>query len=161
VRFITSWLPAVVWTVAVLSFSTTDWSAAQTGELLMPMFGSMFPWATPDQLLLVHAFTRKAAHVTEYALLAALWFRGIVRSTSTPGLAAWLSVATSVACAIVDEVHQATIPSRTGSRADVLIDGSAALATSLALYLWLRRRGEGADVHDGASGGAAGPLTSG
>ena len=119
--------------MVVFSFSTPDWSAAQTGELLMPIFGSLFSWATPDQILLMHAFTRKAAHVTEYALLAALWFRAIVRSTSAPGLAAWLSVATSLACAIIDELHQATLPSRTGSPVDVMIDGSAALAASIVL----------------------------
>jgi VanZ family protein len=139
--WLASWLPAVAWTMVVLSFSSGEWSAAQTGQLLMPVFGSIFWWATPDQLVLIHGVTRKAAHVTEYAILAALWFRAIRRTTARPGVAASLSLLTSVACAIVDEVHQASVPSRTGSPIDVGIDATAALAACVLLHVWTRGRG--------------------
>lgn len=122
-------MPALIWTGLVLGFSSGDFSAENTGSLLAPVLIWLFPWITPDQIGAIHGLVRKAAHVTEYGILAMLWFRALTRGVSfRVPTAAWLALAISVATAIVDESHQATVPSRTGSAADVLLDSFGAAA---------------------------------
>ena len=124
-----TWVPALVWTALVLGFSSGDFSAENTGSLLAPGLRWLFPWLTPDQIGAIHGLVRKSAHVTEYGILALLWFRTLTRGAGYRGPAgAWLALAISVAAAIVDESHQATLPSRTGSAADVLLDSVGAAA---------------------------------
>jgi VanZ family protein len=57
---------------------------------------------------------RKIAHMTEYAILAAL----LVRALRQPGWAVVLGIAYSIS----DEVHQSFISGRHGSPVDVVID---------------------------------------
>jgi VanZ family protein len=57
---------------------------------------------------------RKIAHMTEYAILAAL----LVRALRQPGWA----VVVAIAYSISDEVHQSFISGRHGSPVDVVID---------------------------------------
>ena len=57
---------------------------------------------------------RKAAHVTEYAILGALLFRALEREV--PALAA------GIAYACTDEIHQHFVPGRNGSPLDLLFD---------------------------------------
>jgi VanZ family protein len=57
---------------------------------------------------------RKAAHVTEYAILGALLVRALERE-----LPAFLA---GVAYAITDEIHQVFVTGRHGSPVDVVID---------------------------------------
>jgi hypothetical protein len=86
-----------------------------------------------------HALARKAAHLTEYAILAALWWRAFTRSGAARPAAAMWALALSVACALIDESHQAFVPARTGSAGDVLIDSLGALiAVTVAWLGWSR-----------------------
>jgi VanZ like family len=76
---------------------------------------------------------RKLGHLTEYALLTALWawaLRGVVRR---PLL---LAVCISFVCACTDELHQTFVDGRTGTPVDVGID---AIGIALAGYLVTRR----------------------
>ena len=128
-RRLVTWIPALIWTVLVLGFSSGEFSAENTGRILGPLLVWLFPWLTPDQIGAIHGLVRKTAHVTEYGILAMLWFRTL---THAAGLrvptGVWLALVISVATAVVDESHQATIPSRTGSAADVLLDSFGAAA---------------------------------
>jgi len=135
-----TWLPPLAWTVVVLSFSSDDFSAASTGSLLTPLLAWLLPWLTPHALDVIHALIRKAAHVTEYAILAALWLRAFARPGGVrPPAAAWLALAIAVGCAIADETHQAMVPSRTASVGDVLIDTAGAmLAVVPSRFGWSR-----------------------
>src|SRR3989442_11285364 len=112
--------------------STDAGSAQQTSRLLMPVLTWLLPGATPLQLDALHVLTRKAAHVTEYAILAALWFRALVRghAGSAPTVA-WGALAISVAWAFADEAHQSFVISRTASLRDVAIDSAGVLAVVL------------------------------
>jgi hypothetical protein len=97
--------------------------------VLHPLLRWLLPWLTSEHLALLHGLTRKAAHVIEYAILGALWFRAFTRSgTARPPAATWLAVALSAGCAALDEGHQALLADRTGSVADVLLDTLGALA---------------------------------
>ena len=88
------WVPVVAW--AALIFGLSSVSDLGTGLGI---------W---DLLL------RKIAHMTEYAILAAL----LVRALRQPGWA----VALGIAYSISDEVHQSFISGRHGSPVDVVID---------------------------------------
>jgi VanZ family protein len=82
-------------------------------------------------------YYRKAAHMMEYGLLAALLWRAL--SGSRPFAAAALFALTlglSVAYAASDEWHQSFVPGRGPSAKDVGIDGLGALAACL----FLKRR---------------------
>ena len=123
----------------VLAMSSAAFSADATGSLLHPLLTWLMPWLTPDHVGLIHAMTRKAAHVSEYAILAALWLRAFARSAMRPASAAWLAVGLSVACAVLDETHQAFVPERTGSAGDVLVDTLGALTVVIPARLgWWR-----------------------
>lgn len=152
-----TWAPPIAWMAVVLAMSSAAFSADTTGSILHPLLTWLLPWLTPDHVKLIHAMTRKAAHVTEYAILAALWLRAFNRTTLGPGGAAWLAFGLSVVCAVVDETHQAFVPHRTGTAADVLVDTLGVLAVVLPARLGWWRAAEtatGALLWVAAVGGA-------
>jgi len=120
-------LPAVLWTALIAWLSGEAWSASGTG-FLGPLLASLVPWAAPEQLEAGVWLIRTCAHFVEYAVLGGLWRWAFAPRAAAGGLAFGLSLAT----AVLDEAHQATTVSRTGSIADVLLDAAGA-ATALAL----------------------------
>jgi VanZ family protein len=137
-----TWAPPIVWTAVILLMSSGDFSADKTAGVLHPLLTWLFPWLTPEHVRLAHGVARKAAHLTEYAILAALWWRAFTRSGAVPLAAAGWALALSVACAVVDESHQAFVPTRTGSAGDVLIDSLGALIALVPARLGWRRTAE-------------------
>ena len=77
---------------------------------------------------------RKLAHVTEYAVLTALWAWALAPLLRWPALAL-AAGGISLAYAISDEYHQTFVTGRTGQAVDVLID-----CVGIALALWLIAR---------------------
>lgn len=154
----THWLPPVLWMAVIMWLSSDAGSAERTASWLQPILRALAPWATPDQLEAMHGFVRKGAHLTEYAILAALWFRAFARGRDLGARAAeWLAFSISLAWALLDEAHQATLLTRTASAADVVIDSAGALIALLlarlgwravadratALLLWMAAGGGG------------------
>jgi VanZ family protein len=84
---------------------------------------------------------RKAAHLTVYATLSALWFRAR-RGPRAGWQPSWalLGLLVSMLVAISDEVHQSFVPSRTGTPWDVLLDTFGALLAQVAIALFARRK---------------------
>ena len=122
------WLPPVVWMAVIMWLSSDTGSAEHTGQWLLPWLRWLLPWATPGQLDAIHGLARRAAHLGEYAILAALWFRAFARGRAlAPRVAASAALALSVGWAFLDEWHQSTLPSRTGSAMDVVLDSAGAL----------------------------------
>lgn len=141
------WLPPLVCMALILCFSTDVGSADHTGGWLLPILRTLAPWATPAQLETIHGLVRKGGHVTEYAILAALWLRALVPWRAVrPAGAALISFAISLGWAIVDETYQSFFPSRSGSATDVAIDGGGALLALVVGHLGWRRAAEGATV---------------
>jgi VanZ family protein len=135
-----TWAPPIVWMAVILAMSSADFSAENTGSVLHPLLAWLLPSLTIEQARLIHGVVRKLGHLTEYAILGALCFRAVTRSgTVRPSAAAGLALAVSVALALVDESHQAFVPSRTGSMGDVLIDALGALAAVVPARLGWRR----------------------
>ena len=108
--------------------------------LIRPILNFLFPNAPEEMLQLYHVYVRKAAHFTEYAVLAGLALRAFVRA-STSMIRGWMYLAAIfvvVAVASIDEFNQSFNAARTGSGYDVLLDISGG-ATVLVL-IWLFNR---------------------
>ena len=138
------WLPPILWMGLVFLGSQAALSEANTGRLLTPIFRAVLPGAAPETLLLLHFLTRKLAHLTEYAILALLWYRAFAKGRQwTPSRSAWLALSISIVYAGLDETHQAWTGVRGGSLLDVLLDGAGSmLALTARLWgwqLWLQR----------------------
>ena len=136
--------PVVAWVCFIFFASTSSFSAANTSRIIRPLLLWLSPGISEAAIAEAHFLVRKAAHFTEYAVLALLAARAFGASPRR-GLKRrwWLASFALVACvALSDEYHQSFVPSRTASLYDSLIDmagGAAALACA-ALWLALRRK---------------------
>ncbi len=117
---------------AILVLSSSAFSGEHTGGALEPLLRWLVPSLSSAHIEAVHAFLRKAGHLTVYGILAGLWRRALVRerALSRPA-ASWTAFAISVAWACVDELHQSTVPSRGGNPVDVVIDAAGAAVVLL------------------------------
>jgi VanZ family protein len=102
------WVPVAAWAVVIFALSS------------VPALDSGLSWDTP---------LRKAAHVTEYAILGALLLRALRRPVP-----AWL---VGIAYAVTDEFHQHFVSGRNGNPVDVAID---ALGLLLGVFVYRRLR---------------------
>jgi VanZ family protein len=110
-RVLTVWLPVVIWAAVIFTFSSIPSLSTGLG--------------TWDTVL------RKGAHVTEYAILGALLYRAFGREP--------LALATGIAYAATDELHQHFVQGRHASPVDVAID-AAGLAFGMLVWLRFRER---------------------
>jgi VanZ family protein len=108
-RVVTVWLPVVAWAAVIFAFSS------------VPHLGTGL--GTWDTVL------RKGAHITEYAVLGALLYRALAREA--------VALATGIAYAATDELHQHFVQGRHASPVDVAID---AVGVSIGMLIWLRVR---------------------
>jgi len=110
--------------------------------LFEPLIRWLFPHISPVTVQQIHHAFRKTCHLTEYAILAWLFWRAIrkpVKNDPRPWnwTEAGLALAIVFAYAASDELHQVFVPNRTALASDVLIDTSGG-AIAL-LLLWLHR----------------------
>ena len=110
-RALSFWLPVVVWAAVIFTFSSIPSLSTGLG--------------TWDTLL------RKAAHMTEYAILGALLLRALGRE-----LPAFL---VGVAYAVTDEIHQHFVEGRHASAIDVALDSVGVAVGIYLLRLWQTR----------------------
>jgi len=131
--------PLVVWALLIFVGSGNVLSAQHT-SILLPIIKWLFPSASPNALAWFHFLIRKAGHLTEYAILAALAARAFRNSSHQLLRLHWfkLSLLLAIIYALSDEFHQSFVPSRTASIHDSLIDSVGALiALSI---IWFRHR---------------------
>lgn len=85
---------------------------------------------------------RKLAHVSEYALLALLWWRAIAGlwRPRRAELALVAAAVLSIAYACTDELHQTLVDGRVGTPVDVLIDAVGVTIAVVAARAYARRR---------------------
>jgi VanZ family protein len=93
-RALSLWLPVVVWAAVIFTFSSIPSLSTGLG--------------TWDTIL------RKAAHMTEYAILGALLLRALGRELP--------ALLVGVAYAVTDEIHQHFVEGRHASAVDVALD---------------------------------------
>ena len=124
---------AVLWTLFIWSNSmqTAVQSGAQSGgfiELIRPFL----EW-TPIPEAYWEFLVRKAAHMTEFAVLAGCWSGGLMIPERDIRRAAIMAMTMSVLTAAVDETIQLFVPGRAGMIRDVLIDSTGAAIAILIL----------------------------
>lgn len=126
-EIIKAWLPVALW-MAVMFFGSTDlMSAEHTSRFLTPFLRWLNPEISPVAVAQVHLLVRKAAHVTEYAILTGLLFRALRGLVGGFWWRAAVALVSAMIFAAADEFHQTFIPSRTGSIYDILVDYCGAL----------------------------------
>ena len=80
--FLKYWLPVLIWLGFIFIGSTDLMSAEHTSRIIAPLLRWLKPDISPEAIAQVQFFVRKAAHVTEYAILAMLLWRGLRRGTN-------------------------------------------------------------------------------
>lgn len=128
-QFFLYWLPPLVFTSGILVFSGDLGSSANTKKALAWLLSWLhFPGL--EQMEEAQGYLRKAGHITAYGGLYYLWFRALLqRFSPRRGSAILGALALCLVTALLDEGHQALLPSRAGCLSDVALDfGAAALA---------------------------------
>jgi len=123
----------------IFSASTDLMSSQRTSRIIGPWLRWFNPDISDDAIRRVQLVVRKTAHVTEYAILAALLWRAIRRPTKDDERQwSWREAALAIAVAggyaVTDELHQHFVASRFGSVWDVLLDTLG--ATAGVFILW-------------------------
>ncbi|MBW1686681.1 MAG: VanZ family protein [Deltaproteobacteria bacterium] len=136
-----AWLAVVLCITAIWIFSGESFSAASTSRFITPFLRWLDPDISYQAILRTRFYIRKAAHLTEYAVLAVLAFRALRLSLAVSTLRViGLAMGVVVAVAALDELRQAFLATRTGSLADVAINftgGALGVGLIVALHRWL------------------------
>ena len=122
--------------------STDTFAAEHTGGVLWYVFRELAPRVTYEHYTLLHFLIRKAAHLTEYAILARLLLRAFRAGAARAWHWRWatLSFVLVAIYAGLDEYHQAFTQSRTAAVADSMLDIAGGLLALMFLWhRWQRR----------------------
>ncbi len=139
-RTVRAWALALLWAVFVWGLGRDDLSLEGTSRFLGPLFEFLFPGISSAANEQLQWAVRKAAHVTEYAALAALVLRALWIGGWPQGRAAtWLALVFATAFAAADETRQSLSIARLGSIWDVALDAAGAGLSVVALS-YARRR---------------------
>jgi len=132
--------------MSVIFLASTDtFSSHHTSRFIGPFLRWLDPSVSAETVENVQYVVRKAAHLTEYAILSLFVWRA-VRGGLKRSLVGWSTAdaaKTLVVCffyAISDEFHQSFVPSRYASPVDVMIDTAGSAMALFLLSLFLRRR---------------------
>lgn len=138
------WWPVLVMMTTIFIASTDLGAASHQSRFLIPVLQWLgFGDAAIGAIILT---IRKCAHLTEYALFAVLLWRALRRRPILIPRLAWplrdaaLPFGLCALYATLDEIHQALVPSRTGSAVDVMIDATGAAIGLTLLWRWHRGR---------------------
>jgi VanZ family protein len=141
-----------VWLVVIRLESTDFASSTYTFGLLYRFATSIFGRIDPNELLAANSILRKSGHFFAYAILSWLVFRAL-KLTHRGRLRlvlqrrwgiffrdlwqrewALIAILFTLVTASYDELHQATLASRTGTWHDVLLDTAGAVLMQWMLY---------------------------
>jgi VanZ family protein len=137
------WMPLFIWFGVIFLGSTDLMSAEHTSRFLVPFLRWLKPNITAEAVVQIQFFVRKAAHLTEYAVLAILIWRALRHGTNLRAKRSVFFIAVWFVCAIFavgDEFHQSFVAARKASPNDVLIDICGAIA-GLITCMMLAARG--------------------
>jgi len=150
-RFLVDWGPAIFWGGMIFFFSTDRFSSSNTSSILEPLLSALFSGITPEQFDAINFLIRKFAHLSEYFIFSLLLIRALgggLRSKLEFRRAVGILMAVLL-YALSDEFHQAFVPSRTASLADVGIDWFAGICGILWMYICPMGKSDAADAaHD-------------
>ena len=125
--FLKAWGPVICWMALMFVGSSDLFSGEHTSRFLTPLLRWLNPEISPAAIAQAHLIARKAAHVTEYAILASLIYRALRGVIDSFWLRGGAALVPAFLFAGLDEFHQSFVPSRTSSLGDVGIDCAGAL----------------------------------
>jgi VanZ family protein len=142
IRLLKAYLPVVLWMSIIFIGSTDLGSSQRTSRIIGPFLRWIYPEVSDETIYGIQAVIRKGGHVTVYAVLAALTWRGR-RAARGVKLAEggwswpemWGIVAFCWAYAITDELHQHFVSSRQASPLDVGLDTLGAVCALISIWL--------------------------
>lgn len=144
--FLRRWLPVGLWAGFVLYASTSVGSGNATADFLRPILVWIYPDFALASIPEINFFTRKTAHVVQFAVYAILLWRGLRLSpplaVGTRIVVAWV-LGSSAFLAVLSEGIQLFSAMRTAQLTDVGLDlAGSVLGTGLVLAIgaWTRRR---------------------
>jgi VanZ family protein len=130
--------PVLLWLLLISLASTSEFSAANTSKLVRPLLLWLFPNLSESRLATLHFLTRKGGHFAEYAVLAFLARRAFINSSHVFIQRYWfqLGLLLVVIYALLDELHQSFVASRTASIYDSALDIVGGLTVLIILKLY-------------------------
>ena len=133
----------VVWMAVIFLFSAkpgdeSERQSLRAGKIVCSIFVPGYEnMSEQEQISMAENIdypVRKAAHATEYAILA-----GFILGVVVASLINWRHLLAAVLVAVIyastDELHQLFVPGRNGQFIDVVIDGVGALIGVLIVFL--------------------------
>lgn len=141
-RAILSALPALGMMTVIFIFSSknaeqSNATSSPFAETALKAYEGLFGNDSLQQnsFSFIHHLVRKAAHMTEYGILAIL----IAFHLKVCKVSGWklfgISSVASITYAATDEFHQLFVPGRSGQLSDVMIDGAGAVLGVAFFYL--------------------------
>ncbi|HYG24959.1 MAG TPA: VanZ family protein [Verrucomicrobiae bacterium] len=117
----------MIWMAVIFSASGDRQSFNRSSRIIGPFLQWFFPGIPDENMSRVVTFVRKCAHLTEYAVLAILFWRAITEPRWREKIpwssrTAWAAVAFVAVYAASDEFHQSLVPGRQGQFSDVVLD---------------------------------------
>jgi VanZ family protein len=139
--FVSKWMPVIAWMFLMFVGSTDVLSAEHTSRFLVPFLIWLDPHISAATIVSIHFALRKIGHFTEYAILAALLWRGLSGTFNRAGktILALSAFVVAAGFAASDEFHQSFVPSRTASVRDVMLDCIGAFVAVLFCWTFARR----------------------
>ena len=134
------WLPVVIWMVIIFSASSDTMSSQHSSRIIGPVVRWLFPHLSEQRVDQIVFAIRKCAHLTEYAVLAVLFWRAVHKPVGKDArpwrwAEAGFAVLFVAVYAASDEIHQLFVPHREGRVTDVMIDTAGAVIGLLLLWL--------------------------
>jgi len=141
-RTVARWAPVAAWAAVIFTASTGWFAGSRTESVVVPFLAWLFPHASPETLLEIHAVLRKLGHFTEYFILGVLIARALRDERGWQLHHALMAIALAASYAVTDELHQRFVPGRTAAASDVGIDTLGAITAQLVLWIreWRRTR---------------------
>src|SRR4029450_11351545 len=100
-RFVKYWLPLLLWLGVIFLGSADLMWGEHTSRFIVPFLRWLKPDISPDTLASIHFIVRKCAHLSEYAILALLWFRAAISVTNSKRSLSILCVSVWIGCLFV------------------------------------------------------------
>ena len=148
-RRLKAYLPLILWMGVIFTASTSIGSSKHTSRFIGPFLRFFKPDISEEVISVVQTVVRKAGHLSEYAVLAVIWWgcrryaqdtRPLLRNWVWPQ--AWQVVFYCALYAVTDELHQRFVAGRQGQVLDVFIDtvgSSCGIFLLWAIGRWFRR----------------------
>lgn len=142
--FVRRWLPLLCWLLVIFGASADSKSEQHSSRLIEPFLRWFMPDISAQGVERARWAARKGAHLTEYAILAVLWWNVLRPRRPTFEWSSRVAIWAFVLCVVYaasDEYHQCFVKDRGPAVTDVLIDATgAALGLSIVRLLLSRRR---------------------